>query len=641
MRHIFALRRLLIIFAVTYPLIASSQNPQDTQVQVAAPGNQGKVDASHAASSSDSPIGEASCTVTTAPLALDQTKLEESPTAAQAADGLSRQFIASPKTDANSLRSVLYDAESSLTNQVSAASLRLTSAEECQLSKPVAQKLATRATTGQTNKQTGATAGSDGTTSAVEQTGIPELLSIAEENGSVTDNNNGSTMTLSTSLYGLLTGFGMIEDDAKNYNKCFGCVRLGASATFNISNSSDDSANATRKQVSQWQLKYTFFDLSTRSKRVSDLWSKTSDAARSGKSSTSSTGNFAAAASNFAAKSSPELNTSADKQFQVLKLALDNAIGRNMEAVSQTVIKIKAAAASSGAGTANMQKAEATAGSTSPQSPTTADLAQQILGYLDRDNEFQAALTAALKDNDYVGWITNDYFPTLTNFQRAESQFEAAVQNLTKGVNGFNGDVTFGQQYPTTTSASTTTATSVSATPHLPAYLVGSLDLSWQPTTKSNPKASASAANGSPDITPIEPAGGIPSVTLNFKSSFYTNPDSVLNERTFRGGQAAVQTQWNLGSGPFIKDANDKSQITFSLNGSYERLQENKDEKGKKADIVLGSAKLAIPVSSGVSFPLAVTFANAQEQKAKGSYVIGNFGISFDLDKLAALLKAK
>jgi hypothetical protein len=69
-------------------------------------------------------------------------------------------------------------------------------------------------------------------------------------------------------------------------------------------------------------------------------------------------------------------------------------------------------------------------------------------------------------------------------------------------------------------------------------------------------------------------------------------------------------------------------------------LQENKDQKGKRPDIALGNFKLEIPISSGVSFPISFTAASSSEQ-IKESYVKGNFGISFDLDKLSALLKAK
>ena len=149
-------------------------------------------------------------------------------------------------------------------------------------------------------------------------------------------------------------------------------------------------------------------------------------------------------------------------------------------------------------------------------------------------------------------------------------------------------------------------------------------------------------AGGQPETHAIGNASKeIPSLTANFISSFYTDPKASLNEKTFRGGKTALQLQWDLPPGPFKKflDTNDTSKSTLSLNSSYERLQENSGEKGKKADIVLGSAKLQFPLRSGMSFPVSVTFANSAEQ-VKGNYVVGNFGISFDLDALASLIKA-
>jgi hypothetical protein len=110
--------------------------------------------------------------------------------------------------------------------------------------------------------------------------------------------------------------------------------------------------------------------------------------------------------------------------------------------------------------------------------------------------------------------------------------------------------------------------------------------------------------------------------------------------RPFRGVQGSIQDQWDLGSGPIkVKNANDASKMTLSAACNYQRLQENNDQKGKKPDIVLGNLKLEIPISSGVSFPLSFSVANATAQ-IKEIYVKGNFGVSFDLDKLASLLKA-
>jgi hypothetical protein len=162
------------------------------------------------------------------------------------------------------------------------------------------------------------------------------------------------------------------------------------------------------------------------------------------------------------------------------------------------------------------------------------------------------------------------------------------------------------------------------------------LDVTFDPKTDSKSEAGAKAGAGNGGVQ------GIPSFTGNFSGGFYPSPKSSLHESTFRGAQTALQFQWNLGGGPFnkVKSAGDDSQMTLSFSGNYQRQQENEDQKGKRPDLVAGSVKLEVPVASGVSFPLAVSFGNATSQ-VKGNYVLGNFGISFDLDALAALTKLK
>ena len=161
--------------------------------------------------------------------------------------------------------------------------------------------------------------------------------------------------------------------------------------------------------------------------------------------------------------------------------------------------------------------------------------------------------------------------------------------------------------------------------PSAPAYLISGLDISYQKPT------------GTKDTT--NSSSPVPSITLNFAGSVYPNPVASLNEQTFRGGTAATTFQWDLGKSPFLASTVDKSQITLELSGQYQRLQENAGKSGKKADLALGNLKLEFPISSGVSFPLSITVANASEQ-IKETYTKANFGISFDLDKLASLLKA-
>jgi len=113
-----------------------------------------------------------------------------------------------------------------------------------------------------------------------------------------------------------------------------------------------------------------------------------------------------------------------------------------------------------------------------------------------------------------------------------------------------------------------------------------------------------------------------------------------LNEQAFRGATVSTELAWNLGRSAFLSDVNDKSEITFAMSGQYQRLEENKDQSGKRPDLALGNFKLEIPIAAGVSFPLSFTVANASEL-VKETYVKGNFGITFDLSKLAPLLSAK
>jgi len=128
-------------------------------------------------------------------------------------------------------------------------------------------------------------------------------------------------------------------------------------------------------------------------------------------------------------------------------------------------------------------------------------------------------------------------------------------------------------------------------------------------------------------------------IDANASGSFYGNPDKSKNEQTFRDFTAALGLQQNFGRSPFLTDKNDKSQVTLSLSGRYERLQENQHIPGKKADLAVANLKLEVPIGAGVSLPLSMTYANATEL-IKEHEVRGNFGITFDLDKLRALAAA-
>jgi hypothetical protein len=126
-------------------------------------------------------------------------------------------------------------------------------------------------------------------------------------------------------------------------------------------------------------------------------------------------------------------------------------------------------------------------------------------------------------------------------------------------------------------------------------------------------------------------------LTANLSGSFYHHPDPAKNQETFRGASAALEVMQKFGRSPFLSDTADRSPITFSLSGRYERLAENSGIPKKKADIAVAGAKLEIPIAAGMSFPISVTYANSTDL-IKEAHVQGNFGFTFDLDKLNALI---
>jgi hypothetical protein len=126
--------------------------------------------------------------------------------------------------------------------------------------------------TARTDKQVGAPAKAEGTTSAVEKPGFARLLGLAVENGAILQEVGKTSLTLSTSPYILYT-FTRGGDTAENYQRAGVLNRIGIFATFNLTNQDNALANATRSQLSQWSIKARLFgDRSTRTKEFQNFW---------------------------------------------------------------------------------------------------------------------------------------------------------------------------------------------------------------------------------------------------------------------------------------------------------------------------------------------------------------------------------
>jgi hypothetical protein len=129
-------------------------------------------------------------------------------------------------------------------------------------------------------------------------------------------------------------------------------------------------------------------------------------------------------------------------------------------------------------------------------------------------------------------------------------------------------------------------------------------------------------------------------VLANAELSVYNRPNPTLNQQRIRDFLFALSFQGSAARSPFISNEMDESPITFSFTGSYQRMLENTRGADRKADLGSAQFKLDIPVFTGFSLPLSLSYVNATEEKKKSGFRF-NFGFGLDTDKLAALLRAK
>jgi hypothetical protein len=118
-------------------------------------------------------------------------------------------------------------------------------------------------------------------------------------------------------------------------------------------------------------------------------------------------------------------------------------------------------------------------------------------------------------------------------------------------------------------------------------------------------------------------------VTANAGISIFHHPDVTMGQQTVRDFHASLQLEAHSRS-LFKFSDNDKSKTIYALSGRYERMKET------KADIGIVQAKIEIPLGAGLSLPFSFTYATRTELIDEKE-VRGNFGLSFDLDKLYGL----
>lgn len=415
--------------------------------------------------------------------------------------------------------------------------------------------------TARTDKQLGSSGDSDGAVSAIEKPGFAQLLGFAIEHGGIAKENDGTNLTLSTSLYSLYA-LGT-EDTAKNYARAGILNRVGVAATFAAQNKDNELANARRNNLSEWSAKVRLFgDRSSRSPGFQKI---------------------------FVEKIKPAIQARLRSLGRPMEaLATGNPAYSDLEdaALDDLPDQIRA----------RMACPDYTAAG--------ADLKQQILSAVILGRLHTAVYdpvhshTFDLDAND-LGRIEQEFLPNIKEaldaYVLADAELKKVFDDLQKG--------------PLLTFAYTNhripTASDYSETKFLFEQDKGL-------------------------FAPLK-------LIANVGASFYNRPNRSLNQHKTRDVSAALSFEGTSAS-PFTEGEN-KSKITYSFVGRYQRLFENRGVQGRTADIGTLQFVTEVPLFKGLSLPFSVTYSSATEEEKKQGFRF-NFGTRLDMDKLFDLLKA-
>ena len=415
--------------------------------------------------------------------------------------------------------------------------------------------------TARTDKQLGASGDSNGAVSAIEKPGFAQLLGFAIEHGGIAKENDGTNLTLSTSLYSLYAVG--TKDTAENYARAGILNRVGLAATFALNDKDNELANARRNNLSEWSAKVRLFgDRSSRSPGFQKIFNE---------------------------KIKPKIQ------------ARLRSLGEPMEALATsnpgyTALEDDALLTLGDEIKARMACPDYTAADSDQKQEI---LAAVILGRL-RTAVYDPVHnhTFNLEASD-IGRIEREFLPNikvaLDDYVQADSELKEIFSDLQKG--------------PLLTFAYTNhrvpTASDYSETKFLFEQDKGL-------------------------FAPLK-------LSTNVGMSFYNRPDRSLNQQKVRDYFAALSFEGTSDS-PFT-EAENKSKITYSFVGRYQRLLENRGVKGKTADIGTLQFIAEIPLFKGLSLPFSVTYSSATEEEKKQGFRF-NFGTRLDMDKLFDLLRA-
>ena len=410
--------------------------------------------------------------------------------------------------------------------------------------------------TSRTDKQIGSSAKAAGSTSLVEKPGFARLLGFAVERGAVKQAIDGTTLTLSTSPYALLAAANR-EDTASLYQKFALFNRLGLSASFNVSDTENPLASASRKQLNEWSARLRLTgDRSSRGAEFRAFWTS---------------------------KIKPLLE-------------------RRLVATSVQESEITADPFALPLFTAFL----------TPGNPKC--LADKVRTYLNaHENDSKEKKVGDLKE--------------LILCELRQSIYEPLKQNPSLISTGFRARIPLLLAQVTAASQGVRTAKAL-----FESY-IKELDNKPLGTLEYTNHRDAMASDYS-EIKFLFRANTSPmKLVANAGVSLYNNPDRNMNQERVRDYSLALSLEGEAPN-PFAqRQGVDLSKLTYSFSGSYERLKENEGMITRRPDIASVQFRLELPITMGLSIPVAYTYSNNTEMMMKKENKF-NIGLNLDLDKL-------
>lgn len=414
-----------------------------------------------------------------------------------------------------------------------------------------------------TDKQVGASSSASGSTTAIDKPGLVDLLGFAIEHGAIQQAINDTTLTLRTSPYAFVA---LAKGDTPETYQDFELLnRIGASATFKLSDTQNPLTNVSRRELIEWSGSFRLSgDRSIRSKAFNDHYEAT-------------VGQLVQTRVDTLAKMSTDVLNAPGFRESIV-------VGGKNDAITPLKAKVKVYLDSHATDTAD-RKAQARAAISEMILCTLRSAVYEPVrnGTLKVD---EAALTAALV--------------TLGDVQQKIAQARAELKQFM-------------------------------------------LDFTKQGTlsnfTYINHRVPA-ASDYSEFKLVFERHVKPLNVIANAAFSVYNKPNPLLNQDRLRDFVLAFSLEGSSKNHLFRGDPELATPITYSATGRYQRLMENENMMGRQPDIANFQARIEIPITPGLSVPIAYTYASATETMAKKENRF-NFGVHLDINKVLSAARIK